>query len=160
GVDDRPTALPANGYAKISYQYDSRGQVAGSAFWGLDRDGAFLRGERRWEKLEGEVHAHKVAVHYAEDVFLTADGKPARHKDGYHKVRVQLDGKGREVKREWFGADGKPAVHRGGYVREEWNGVFGPDGELTRHADGYFAWTARYDARGLRTEEAYFDKDG
>src|SRR5262249_13398373 len=67
-----------------------------------------------------------------------AEGRPMRTSDGSHSCLWHFDSQWSKYLAEaYFGLDGKPCLHK----------------------DGYHRWTARYDERGNRIEEAYFGGD-
>jgi hypothetical protein len=121
-----------------------------SLSWGIDHDGAYIACKRK----------HDPGSNTTTELYRTADGHPADHRDGYHKVVTQFDGKGRPIEYSYFDRDGKPANHVGGYVREQRVWLTGADGKPKDTTDVVYFFMARYDATGNRIEEAYFGGDG
>ena len=69
--------------------------------------------------------------------YFGPDGKPALHKDGYHKFTSRYNERGNRIEGRFFGLDNQPILSKA----------------------GYHVWKARYDARGNQIEWACFDTE-
>ena len=69
--------------------------------------------------------------------YFGPDGKPALHKDGYHKFTSRYNERGNRIEGRFFGLDNQPILSKA----------------------GYHVWKASYDARGNQIEWACFDTE-
>jgi YD repeat-containing protein len=98
--------------------------------------------------------------------FFLADGTPGQ-KNGPALTRFEFDERNLEVKRSYFDAAGDPTLYKGCAALETAYDSFrqatrrscrGKDGKLTRGTDGAAVTEWRYDAKGLLSEERFFDE--
>lgn len=152
--------LTANGAARTTRRYDARGKLIEETQWVLDERGNYLRTEVVNDDAGREI----------EQRYVTTNGRPALHQDGYHRVVNRYDARGFLCEAAYFGLKDEPvssrlAAHRRTTVNDEQGRVlegafFGSDGKPANSLGGYHRYTWKYDASGNRTEEAYFDAVG
>jgi tRNA A-37 threonylcarbamoyl transferase component Bud32/CTP:molybdopterin cytidylyltransferase MocA len=103
GTDGKP-AIAVQGYARITYLHDERGNVVEEAHYGLDDKliltaGGFAVAKKTYDD-RGNVTAVRV---------FDKEGRPGvMLQFGAHEVRREFDAQGRYVAESYFGPDGKP----------------------------------------------------
>jgi hypothetical protein len=113
---------------------------------------------------------HRVAARYdernnqIEERFFGLDDKPVVTKWGYARLTRTYDAQGKyQGQIQWvLDTKGKYVLSKRldarGKVLEQ--AYFTPDGQPSRHADGYHRSTSKYDERGNVLELSYFDSEG
>jgi hypothetical protein len=101
--------------------------------------------------------------------YFGPDGKPALHKDGYHKFTSRYNERGNRIEGRFFGLDNQPILSKAGYhvwkARYDARGnkvedrYFGLDDQPILSKGGYHLWKTSYDARGNPLESVFFDTE-
>jgi hypothetical protein len=140
-----------DGWARKRSRYTEAGKRSETAFWRADPEGRLLL----WKRLDGNGEL-------LEEAHLTADGRP-QLRDGYYRLTIQPDSRGKLRGAAYFGLKGEPIVNKWGnhqiLVRQDEEGrnlervFFGTKGEPAFHAThGHFRTLWRYNSNGKTTE--------
>jgi PDZ domain len=154
---DGQRCLAKDGYAKMTANYDERGNQVKVTCFGL-------RDEPAIDQSNG---AHAVEQSYDERgnciawEYYGADGQRCLTKDGYAKMTANYDDRGRRLEQVEFDLTGKSTVKkygRGGEEIEE--AYFDETGNPTANQNGVARLTAKYSEGANPPDKTYFDRDG
>jgi YD repeat-containing protein len=126
GLHEEPVLTRA-GYASITRTFDDYGRLIGQANWALDKNNAYIA-IREKRNSQGQVE---------EWAYFTPAGKPAVHRDGYHKIKARYDRLGNQIEERYFDLEDKP----------------------TRTTSAYTFVSRTFDARGKLTSESWWVLD-
>jgi YD repeat-containing protein len=151
---DKPVRVKA-GYTKIAARFDRENRPTELTLSGFDgSDGYAVQTTKLDER--GRIR---------EAVFLSEDGKPAKHKEGNSKYTARYDDRGNRIEQAYFDEHDEPVRVKAGYTkiatrfdqanrrREETYSGF--DG-----SDAYAVETDKFDEQGRLRETSYLTADG
>jgi len=87
----------ANGYAKISYDYDNTGHLRERIIWRTNHRGELVVSKR------SDAHMNPLEL-----ATFAADGRPILNADGHHRILIRYNDFDKPTEYRLFGVDGKP----------------------------------------------------
>lgn len=164
GLDRKPTLVSA-GYASMKSAYDARGRKIRQSYHGVNGEPLLHKdGNHAWESQYDE-RGNEIATTFLgpdgkpvvitggyavirrkydsdgnelEQSYFDAAAQPALEREsGIHKVTNAFDGRGKIIRKRYFG----------------------PKGEAFLHKDGNHGWDAEYDERGNKVMTTYVGLD-
>jgi hypothetical protein len=157
---------PGEGYARLSKQFDARGQVIEENYFGIH--GERIKNRHGWARA---LHGYDDRGNEVQTRYFGTKDQPVPIAEGYHAVRTKHDLQGNGIELAYFGTDGETPVRcKDGYSRVARTydpfgrvvdeSVLGPNGEATVLANGVHKSHRTYDERGRLAEEQYFGTRG
>jgi len=157
--------LHKNGFAKITADYDARGNQTVKAYFGVDGMPivpplvGFASVNFSFDSRDKEISR----------AFFGVDGKPILIPEGYALFTSVYDERGNPIEQTAFDKDHKPTLGVQGYAYfrrkfDDRNQVvetsyYGTDNKLIVINDGYAGYRLSYDDRGQPIEKVYFGVD-
>ena len=165
GLDGKPTVVAA-GYASLTSKYDADGRKTRQSYHGVNGEALLHKdGNHAWESIYDE-RGNEVRVTFIgldgkpvvitngyaivkrqfdsdgnelEEAYFNAKDKPTLERNsGIHRVVNVFDGRGKVIRKRYWGPKGEPFLHK----------------------DGNHGWDGQYDDRGNQTLITYVGVDG
>ena len=151
-----------DGYAKMTEEYNERGNGIGIAYFGIDDKPAARKGNDPYDSLK--VTHHENGMVATQTYFYHVK----EHPKGFAKVTMKYNKQGKVIELAFFGIDDKPAALKGDDPFDSVKVTYHENGmdatqtffyHAKAHPDGYTKRTAIFDKRRNIIEESYFGVD-
>src|SRR5262249_12791110 len=129
--------------------------------WALDAGGSYIRARRR---VDARSRVEELSW------FTVADGRPATHRDGYHRERIVYDNHNQPAEVAYFDLQGKPATHPAANpvvtnrhddrLNLTERTYFDAENKPTACRDGWHRQVSHYNDQDVEGDRSYFDTEG